>query len=75
MKYPNDFTLLYLSHIPKNKFNDKVQIKEVENEKYLGNRISAEGTNILDITTKCNRGTGIVNKIQTILETMYFGSF
>ena len=29
----------------------------------------------MDITTKCNRGTGIINKIQTILETMFFGSF
>ena len=56
-------------------FTDKVQIKDVENEKYLGNRLSADGTNILDITTKCNRGTGIVNKIQTILETMFFGSY
>ena len=56
-------------------FTDKVQIKEVENEKYLGNRLSADGTNTLDITTKCNRGTGIVNKIQTILETMFFGSY
>ena len=56
-------------------YNGKMQIKEVENEKYLGNKISSDGTNILDITTKCNRGTGIINKIQTILETMFFGSF
>ena len=56
-------------------YRGKVKIQEVDSEKYLGNKISTDGTNILDITGKCNRGIGIVNKNQNILETMYFGSF
>ena len=53
----------------------KMKIKEVTSEKYLGNRINSDGTNILDITMKCNRGLGTINKIQNILETMFFGKF
>ena len=53
----------------------KTKINEVTSEKYLGNRIDADGTNLLDITMKCNRGIGTINKIQNILETMFFGKF
>ena len=28
-----------------------------------------------DIQAKCNRGVGTINRIQTILETMFFGKF
>ena len=56
-------------------YKGKVQIKEVNNEKYLGNKISADGTNKIDLTAKCNRGIGIVNKIETILETRFFGKY
>ena len=51
----------------------KIQIKEVSTEKYLGTKINSDGTNLLDITAKCNRGTGTIMKIQTILETKLFG--
>ena len=37
-------------------FVGKAQIKEVTNQKYLGNIISDDGTNTADITAKCNRG-------------------
>ena len=37
--------------------------------------LSSEGTNIIDIQAKCNRGVGTVNRIKTILETMFFGKF
>ena len=53
----------------------KIKIKEVSTEKYLGTKLNADGTNIIDITTKCNRGIGTINKIQTILETKFFGKF
>ena len=56
-------------------FEGKVQIKEVENVKYLGNSINTAGTNIEDITVKCNRGIEIINKIITNLETMFLGNF
>ena len=44
-------------------------------EKYLGNKINSDGTNLLDITNKCNKGIGTINKIQTILETKFFGKY
>ena len=56
-------------------FSGKAQIKDVTSEKYLGNIINSDGTNLTDITAKCNRGLGTINKIQTILETMFFGKF
>ena len=53
-------------------FAGKVKINEVSEVKYLGNMLSSEGTNITDIQAKCNRGVGTVNRIKTILETMFF---
>ena len=38
----------------------------------MGNQKSSEGTNIDDIQGQCNRGIGTINKVHTILETMYF---
>ena len=52
-----------------------MNISEVSEVKYLGNKINSEGTNMADIQAKCNRGVGTINKIQTILETMFFGKF
>ena len=52
-----------------------MKIEEVQEIKYLGNKINSEGTNMNDIQEKCNRGIGTVNKINTILETMYFGNY
>ena len=56
-------------------YQGKTQIQEVTTEKYLGSKISADGTNLIDITSKCNKGIGTINKIQTILETKFFGKF
>ena len=52
-----------------------MKINEVKTLKYLGYTINSDGTNMTDIEQKCNRGIGIINKIQTILETMFFGSY
>ena len=56
-------------------YSGKTEISYVPKVKYLGNQISSEGTNIDDIQTKCNRVIGTVNKILTILETIYFGIY
>ena len=53
------------------KYIGKTQIKEVSQEKYLGNVINADGTNLSDITLKCNRGFGTIRKIQTNLEKCF----
>ena len=52
-----------------------MKIKEVSDVKYLGNKLNCDGSNLLDITMKFNRGIGTVNKITNILETMFFGQY
>ena len=53
----------------------KMKIKDVSDVMYLGNKINSDGSNMMDITMKCNRGVGTINKIQNILETMFFGKY
>ena len=57
------------------KYGGKMRIKDVSEVKYLGNKLNYDGSNLMDITMKCNRGIGTINKIQNILETMYFGKY
>ena len=49
----------------------RVKINEVSMVKYLGNKVNSDGTNMTDTQTKWNRGVGTINRIQTILETMF----
>ena len=51
-----------------------MKISEVSEVKYLGNKVNSYGTNMTDIQAKCNRGVGTINRIQTILETMFLVS-
>ena len=48
---------------------------EVEEEKYLGDIISKDGKNIKNFKARVNKGTGIVNKIMTMLDGIPFGQF
>ena len=57
------------------KYVGQPQIKEVLIEKYLCNQIGSDGTNTADITAKCNRGIEEVDKIQSILESMFCGKY
>ena len=45
----------------------------IENEKYLGDLISKDGRNILNIKSRAAKGTGIVNKIMTMLNNLPIG--
>ena len=56
-------------------YRGKVKIEDVSEVKYLGSRVNSEGTNMIDIKEKCNRGVITIQKIQTILDTMYFGRY
>ena len=56
-------------------YTGKRKVQDVTQVKYLGNTINSEGTNMPDIQGKYNRGIRTINKINTILETMYFGNF
>ena len=57
------------------RYTGKMPIKDVTEVKYLGNKLSADGSNMVDIQMKVNRGFGTVNKILNILETMFFGKY
>ena len=50
-------------------------MEEVEEEKYLGDIISKDGKNIKNFKVRVNKGTGIVNKIMTMLDGIPFGQF
>ena len=53
---------------------DGVQLmEEKEEDKYLGDVISKDGKNIKNIKARIAKGTGIVNKILTILDGIHFG--
>ena len=57
------------------KYAGKIKISDVSEVKYLGSKLNSEGTNMMDIQDKCKKGIATVNKIQTILQSMYFGQF
>ena len=48
---------------------------EAEEERYLGDIISKDGRNIKNFKARVKKGTGIVNKIMTMLEGIPFGKF
>ena len=50
-------------------------IDETDSEKYLGDIISNDGKNMKNIKARVNKGTGIVNKILTLLEGIPFGEY
>ena len=50
-------------------------MEEKEEEKYLGDVISRDGKNIKNVKARVAKGTGIVNRIMTILEGIPFGKF
>ena len=53
---------------------DGVQLmEEKEDDKYLGDVISKDGKNIKNIKARIGKGTGIVNKILTMLDGIHFG--
>ena len=57
------------------KFYGKQQIKEKEDEKWLGSQISADGSNQKDIKIRCNKAIGINNKIKSMMDNIPFGIY
>ena len=51
------------------------KMKEVVDEKYLGDIISSDGKNSKNILARSNRGTGVVNQIVSMLEDICFGKY
>ena len=56
-------------------FTGKVDIEETDNEKYLGDIISKDGKNMKNVKARVSKGTGIVNKMMTMLEGIPFGKY
>ena len=56
-------------------WEDEEVMEEMKNDKYLGHIVSRDGRNIENIKSRVNKGTGIVNKIITMLDGIPFGKF
>ena len=55
--------------------NDKYEMEEKEDEKYLGDLISVDGRNVKNIKSRVAKGTGIISKILSILDGIPFGQY
>ena len=50
-------------------------MEESAEEKYLGDIISKDGRNMINIKARVNKGTGIVTRIMTLLDGIPFGKY
>ena len=55
--------------------NDKYEMEEKEDEKYLGDLISVDGRNVKNMKARVAKGTGIISKILSILDGIPFGQY
>ena len=56
-------------------FSGYVQMKVKEDQTYLGDLISSDGSHSKKVQERSNKGQGIINQIMNILETTYFGKY
>ena len=56
-------------------FNGEEEINETNNEKYLGQIISSDGTNVKNVQNRANKGRGLVKKIETTLRNTPGGKY
>ena len=61
--------------IQEDKYEGKVEIKEVEEYEYLGDIVEASGSNTKNIKKRAAKGFGVIREIKEILERTYFGPF
>ena len=54
-------------------FSGSYEMKEVQEEKYLGDIVSGDGKNRKNMIARKNKVTGIINQIMTKLEEVCFG--
>ena len=60
---------------PVDVFSGSKVVKEVQQERYLGDILSCDGKNQKNITARKNKGTGIITQIMSILEDICFGNY
>ena len=56
-------------------FGGAEQMGQVNEQMYLGNIISADGSQNKNVQARRNKGLGIITNIMQILESMFFGKF
>ena len=57
------------------KYKGKVQIKNVESHLYLGDTVTSDASNTLNIKSRVSKGKAVINNILEILEGTYFGKY
>ena len=57
------------------KYKGKVQIKNVESHLYLGDTVTSDASNTLNIKSRVSKGKAVINNILEILEGTYFGTY
>ena len=56
-------------------FHGNVKMESKDEQKYLGDILSSDGSHTKNIQERRNRGYGIINQIMQILESTYFGKY
>ena len=56
-------------------FNGLEKMKVVQEQTYLGDLISSDGTHTKKVQQRSNKGLGVITQIMNILESTYFGKY
>ena len=56
-------------------FTGNVKMKVKQEQVYLGDVISSNGTHTKNVQQRSNKGLGVINQIMQILESTYFGKY
>ena len=56
-------------------FNGNVKMEKKQEQLYLGDIISSNGTHTKNVQQRSNKGIGVINQISQILESTYFGKY
>ena len=56
-------------------FDGEYEISESKTEKYLGQIVSSDGSNVKNVTNLSNKGKGMVNTVTSIMNRMPGGKF
>ena len=56
-------------------FNGDEKMKVKQEQTYLGDLISSDGTHKKKVQERSNKGLGVINQIVNILESTFFGKY
>ena len=61
--------------VQKESYGGLEKMEEHEDQVYLGDVISADGSHVKNVQTRKNKGLGIISQIMDILESTFFGKY